>query len=259
VLFALVVGVPLVLIVGMGITLAAVLYVLDRMRRSVAAASAARVVSKPVIVTAQPARVAAALSPLSQRVLAGGPVDAGPALGLPSNKLGMWVFLASEVMFFTALIGAFVAFKARGMIDASHALSVPLAGLNTFILIISSFTVVLGLEAIQRNNQTRFILLILATIGLGSVFVGLQGVEWSLLLGEGITPSNQLFGTAFFVLTGFHGAHVVSGILWLITLMLRAFRGEFSAENYLPYELFGLYWHFVDIVWIVLFTVIYLV
>mgnify|MGYP001045520698 CR=1 FL=1 len=258
-IFSLIIGAPIVLTLCIGSAIGLTFYFLDRALRATQR-SAAPSRLRPAGDAPQVASTASpTFSPLTRLVLAGGQVEVGPAMGLPNTKLGMWTFLASEVMFFTALIAAFVAFKARGMLDGSEALNMPLAALNTFILIVSSFTVVLALDAIQRGHQTRFVMFILATLALGSTFIAFQGVEWNLLLSEGITPANRLFGTAFFVLTGFHGAHVISGLLWLVTILLRAFRGDFTPQRYLGYEVFGLYWHFVDIVWIVLFTVIYLI
>ena len=183
-------------------------------------------------------------------------------MGLPHNKLGMWIFLASEVMFFTALIGTYIAFHASGRFEMDvvrEALNVPLAALNTFILIVSSFTVVMALDSIHEDKTNRFVLFLLATLVLGGTFIAFQGVEWSELLSHGITPADSMFGTAFFVLTGFHGMHVIVGLMWLTFTLLKSFRGDFTRTNNMGIELFGLYWHFVDIVWIILFTMIYLI
>jgi heme/copper-type cytochrome/quinol oxidase subunit 3 len=254
------------MIIGMGATMALASYLLDRSVKQ-AEAEAELAESRAAPPPRREARAAGsvsgggevALSPVSQMVTAEGVVEPPPTMGLPSDKLGMWIFLASEVMFFTALIGAFVTFKARGLIGPVEALDVPLAALNTFILIVSSFTVVMALQAIEDGQETRFILMLLGTLALGSVFIGIQGVEWNALLTEGITPRGDIFGTAFFVLTGFHGAHVIAGLLWLVFALLKAFRGDFTRTNNMGIELFGLYWHFVDIVWIILFTIIYLI
>jgi len=180
---------------------------------------------------------------------------------LDSRKLGMWAFLASEVMFFTALIGTFIRFKLSqpGLFAEGHAaLSLPLATLGTTILIVSSFAVVMGLEALQAGDRKVFFnwMRLVALFGVG--FLGIQAVEWYELIHQGIRQGH-LFGTAFFVTTGFHGLHVLLGVAWLALVLLRARRGTYSATNYLGVELFGLYWHFVDVVWIVLFTVIYLI
>jgi cytochrome c oxidase subunit III len=178
---------------------------------------------------------------------------------LNDRKLGMWVFLSSEVMFFAALIGAYVAFKIdQGFEEAHEVLSLPLATLGTSVLIVSSFAVVMGLESLQSGDKPVFRNWMGLTLLLGATFLGIQAFEWYELLHEDIT-AETLFGTAFFVTTGFHGLHVLGGVIWLALVLLKAQRGEYSADKYLGVELFGLYWHFVDIVWIVLFTVIYLI
>ncbi len=258
VLFFLIVALPPILIGTMALGVMGILYLLDRSVRQVRV-QAADMKSPSMAAVVGPAPSPVVLSPVSRYVTARGRLDAAPSMGVPSSKLGMWVFLASEVMFFTALIGAYVAFRARDAIVVPDTLNMPLSALNTFILIVSSFTVVLALDAIQHDNQSRFVLLMLATLALGGTFVAIQGFEWKELLFHGITPASELFGTAFFVLTGFHGMHVIVGLLALVFLLLKALRGDFSSERYLGFEVFGLYWHFVDVVWIVLFTLIYLV
>jgi heme/copper-type cytochrome/quinol oxidase subunit 3 len=116
----------------------------------------------------------------------------------------------------------------------------------------------MGLEAIQSNQRRVFFNWMGLTALFGVMFVSIQAVEWTQMMREGIKAGN-IFGTAFFTTTGFHGQQVLGGVVWLSIIMLRAARGTYSAENYLGIELFGLYWHFVDVVWIVLFTVIYLI
>jgi heme/copper-type cytochrome/quinol oxidase subunit 3 len=180
---------------------------------------------------------------------------------LDSRKLGMWTFLSSEVMFFTGLIGSFIYFKVlrpEAFESAHEILSLPLATLGTSVLIISSFAVVMGLEALQSNDRRVFLNWMGLAILLGVTFVSIQAVEWATLIHEGI-KAKDIFGTAFFTTTGFHGLHVLGGVSWLVLVMIRAVRGEYSADNFLGVEMFGLYWHFVDVVWIVLFTVIYLI
>ena len=178
---------------------------------------------------------------------------------LNDRKLGMWVFLASEVMFFSSLIGAFIAFKIdQGFEEAEEILSLPLATVGTSVLIISSFAVVMGLEAMQSGDRRVFFNWMIVTAVLGITFVSIQAFEWYELMHENIT-AETLFGTAFYVTTGFHGMHVLGGVGWLILLLIKARRGDYAPDNTLGIELFGLYWHFVDVVWIVLFTVIYLI
>ncbi len=251
--FLLIVAGALVGITGLGVTLTFGLYNLDRGVRASSTATAAPRPERPRAFTPT-------LSPVSRSMMAGGVVEAPSTLGMRHGKLGMWMFLASEVMFFTALIGAYIAFRVGGQIVVPHEdLNLALASLNTFLLISSSFTVVMALDSMIEGKQSRFIGFSLASMVLGIIFVTIQGIEWAELMGHGVTASSSLFGTAFFVTTGFHGMHVIVGLLWLIFVVLKGFRGDFTPTNYLGIENFGLYWHFVDIVWIVLFTIIYLI
>lgn len=180
--------------------------------------------------------------------------------GLNSPKLGMWIFLATEVMLFSSLIGAFLQMNARSPVGANQVLNVPITAINTFILIISSTTVVLALQAIMNDDQRRTKLFLGATLALGATFLGVQVYEYSeLILHKGLTPSGSLFGGGFYTVTGFHGFHVFIGLLWVTGLLIQAVKGRFSSDNYMRIEIFGLYWHFVDVVWIILFTIIYLI
>ena len=184
---------------------------------------------------------------------------AGHALGLDHLKVGMWLFLGSEVMFFGGLLAAFLHYKVNNPTPEAGLLDVGLVGVNTFVLLTSSFTVVSGLAGIQRGDPAAMNLYLLATIGLGVAFLGGQVYEFVSLFRHGITLSSSVFGSSFFTLTGFHGLHVLVGILWAASTFLRGMRGSYTRENHIGVELFGLYWHFVDIVWIVLFTIIYLI
>jgi|GEM_PF-107625 heme/copper-type cytochrome/quinol oxidase subunit 3 len=178
------------------------------------------------------------------------------------RKLAMWAFLASEVMFFGSLIGGYLYFKLKGGFgfeEAEAILSLPLATVGTSVLIVSSFAVVMALEALQSNDMRVFRNWMIAVLVLGAGFLTIQAFEWYELMDHGVTTSD-LFGTAFFITTGFHGLHVLGGVVWIALLLFRALvQKVYSAENSLGVELFGLYWHFVDVVWIALFTVIYLV
>ncbi|HLC05696.1 MAG TPA: heme-copper oxidase subunit III [Anaerolineales bacterium] len=184
---------------------------------------------------------------------------AGDRLGLDHLKLGMWLFLASEVMFFGGLISAFLHFKINNPSPESSLLDVVLVGINTFVLLASSLTVVLGLAAIQRGDRRGLMGYLVATIILGFAFLFGQGNEFVTLYRHGVTLSSSLFGSSFFTLTGFHGLHVFVGICWALMTLAKAARGGYAQEAHLGVEIFGLYWHFVDIVWIILFTLIYLV
>jgi len=181
--------------------------------------------------------------------------------GISTTKFAVWLFLASEVMFFAGLIGAYIVLRggAAEWPVVANILNVPLVAGNTFILIVSSVTMVRALAAIEDGNQAGMRRLLLATAALGIVFLSIQAVEWSALMSEGTTVSTDLFGSVFFTLTGFHGLHVLGGVLALVVTISKAVRGHFTSADHTGVELMGLYWHFVDIVWIFLFTIIYLI
>ncbi len=180
--------------------------------------------------------------------------------GLDSRKLGMWIFLVTEVMLFSSLIGAFLQMKARSPAGAHLVLNVPVTAVNTFILIVSSTTVVLALQAIMNGDKRKLKLYLAATLALGATFLGIQVFEYyELIVHKGFTPSGSLFGGGFFTVTGFHGFHVFIGLLWCAGLLREALQERFSPTNYMRIEIFGLYWHYVDVVWIILFTIIYLI
>lgn len=175
-------------------------------------------------------------------------------------KMAMWMFLGSEVLFFTGLISTFLLLRARAPVEAVEPLvnSIPLVGLNTFILLTSSLTVVLAHDSAVKGKKNLVALLLILTAILGTTFVSLQGLEYSHLYEEGLTWIGGSLGTSFFTLTGFHGLHVIVGIIWCLSILPRALQGRFDEKEYGGVEIFGLYWHFVDIVWILLFTIIYL-
>jgi heme/copper-type cytochrome/quinol oxidase subunit 3 len=184
-----------------------------------------------------------------------------PWTGLYNGKLGMWVFLASEVMFFTGLIGSYIVLR-FGFPEWPHpadTLDVPLTAFNTFVLICSSVTMALSLAAIERGDVGGLKKWLLATIGLGTFFLGVQIYEYNHLLTHGFTPSSSLFGSAFYTMTGFHGFHVFLGVVNLCVIAGKAFAGKYTKERHGGVEMMGLYWHFVDLVWIVLFTIVYLI
>lgn len=186
------------------------------------------------------------------------------SMGVDSRKLGVWAFIGSETLFFTALIVTYLIFKPVNAArpdfqDPKEFLAIELtAGLAT-ILLASSLTMVLALAAIRRNDQRLFRTWLLATIGLGLCFLGGQAYEFTELYHEGVTLSSSLFGTTFFVLTGFHGTHVGIGVIWLLAIFLKNLKHPYSASNDMEVELGGLYWHFVDLVWVAIFVLIYLI
>ena len=184
---------------------------------------------------------------------------AGRELGLDHIKLGMWFFIATEVMFFGALIATFLNFKINSPTLESELLDVTLVGVNTFILLGSSFAVVLGLDAIRQDKPKQLALYLGITILLGIIFLGGQAFEFMSLAEEGLTLTSSVFGSSFFTTTSFHGLHVLVGVLWAFRNFIKALRGGYTSATSIGIEAFGIYWHFVDIVWIILFTVIYLI
>ena len=136
---------------------------------------------------------------------------------------------------------------------------IPYTSVSSFVLLMSSLTMVLALAAIQRGDHRRLRIWLLATAFLGTLFIGGQVYEFTVFTHEGLNLSTSVAASSFFVLTGFHGVHVTVGILWLLSLVGISLRGQLPAEKHLQVEIAGLYWHFVDIVWIVIFTVVYLV
>ncbi len=183
--------------------------------------------------------------------------ELSPSMGVNSRMLGMWVFLASEIMFFTGLIATFLGYQARAE-DVARLLDVPLMTVGTFVLLSSSFGAVSALAAIRQGRVRTFRNWLIATMVMGALFLGVELLEWSALMGHGIT-TGTLYGSAFFTLTGFHGLHVLIGIAWMAFLLARTLLGRVSSSSAVGVEVFGLYWHFVDIVWIILFTIIYLI
>ncbi len=181
----------------------------------------------------------------------------GPTLA-GDSKLAIWMFLGSEVLFFTGLIATFLLIRARAPADVAHVLNIPLTALNTFVLLTSSLTAVMAHDSAVKGNRSRLILFLALTAVLGAVFVSVQGFEYTRLYAEGLQWTNIPYGTAFFTLTGFHGTHVIVGIIWCLAVLGGAVRGVFDKGHYGGVENFGLYWHFVDVVWILLFTLIYL-
>ena len=181
--------------------------------------------------------------------------------GLDNRKLLMWLFLASECLFFGSLIGAYLLYRDRSVAGPypEDLFDIPFTSVSAFILLMSSVTMVLALAAIQRGDQHGLRVWLFTTAFLGILFVSGQAFEFTEFNREGLSLSTNLFGTTFFVLTGFHGAHVTVGVLILMSLFVMALRGRLTEAESLHVELAGLYWHFVDIVWIVIFTLVYLI
>lgn len=175
-------------------------------------------------------------------------------------KFAYWLFLSSESMLFTVLIALYVFVRFNPEHAAEHhILNIPLTSLSTFILLTSSFLVVRALDAAKNGLVVKLQRSLALTLLMGVAFLGLQAYEYSHMGHEGVTLSSGPFGMAFFSLTGFHGFHVLIGVVWCFVLFNQSLAGKFGKDRNIGIELFGLYWHFVDVVWIFIFTIVYLV
>lgn len=195
----------------------------------------------------------------SSNLLLDNPHEVG-CTGLPHRKIMMWAFLASDCMFFGSLIATYLVYRGH---STDHPLpedifDIPLTSTSSFVLLLSSWLMVLALSAIQRGDLWKFRLWTLGVAFFGSIFLGFQIYEFSHFVHAGLTLKQNLFGSTFFVLTGTHGCHVAIGVLWLMSLFFYSFIGGVTPKRALDVEIAGLYWHFVDIVWIVIFTAVYL-
>ncbi len=180
--------------------------------------------------------------------------------GLDNRKLLMWLFLGSECLFFGGFIAAYLLYRDRSVNGPypKDLYDIPFTSVSSFILLMSSVSMVLALSAIQRGDVRVMRIWLTTTALLGVLFLSGQAFEFTQFYRDGLTLDANMFGTTFFVLTGFHGAHVAVGVLILGSIVALSTRGKITQENALNVELAGLYWHFVDIVWIVIFTLVYL-
>jgi cytochrome c oxidase subunit 1 len=182
-------------------------------------------------------------------------------LGVDHRKLAMWVFLGSECFFFGTLIATYLAYRGRSVVGPHphEILNIPLTTLSTFDLLMSSLLMVLALAAAQRGDRRQTRLWLAGTVLFGVIFLGFQAYEFIEFVHHGLTLQTNLFGSTFFTLTGFHGGHVLIGVTWLTTLLVLDLRGRLTVADAVKIEVAGLYWHFVDIVWIAIFTLVYLI
>jgi cytochrome c oxidase subunit 3 len=199
-----------------------------------------------------------------------------------ADTLGIWVFLVTEIMFFGGLFAAYAIYRwlyFPAFASGSRVLDIRLGALNTAVLLTSSFTMALSVRAAQTASRKALIGLLILTMLLGAVFLGIKGLEYYQKFVEHVVPSldfapqgeilarlapgglghAQLFFCFYFFMTGLHALHMIVGLGLLLVLVLRAWRGEFTPQYYAPVEVTGLYWHFVDIVWIFLFPLLYLI
>jgi heme/copper-type cytochrome/quinol oxidase subunit 3 len=177
------------------------------------------------------------------------------------GKLGMWIFLAADAMSFGGLLAGYGALR-YGDPTWPHpatVLGIQLTAFMTFLLICSSVTMVEALASIRHGNQAGLRKFLLLTILGGVFFLSLQAYEWNkLIVHEGQSIAKDNFGATFFILTGFHGCHVFAGVVYLTCILVRALQGAYSAEHHNSVEIVALYWHFVDLIWILVFTFVYL-
>jgi heme/copper-type cytochrome/quinol oxidase subunit 3 len=200
--------------------------------------------------------------------------------GLEHKKIAIWAFIGSECMLFGSLISTYLVYKGRSLVgpfphDAwtspegvvfKPILNIPVTSASTFVLLMSSLFMVLALAAVENKGKpgsegilgsSKFWLL--ATALAGATFLGFQAYEFTSFVHEGLTIRTNLFGTSFFTLTGFHGTHVAVGVLWLMTLLFIDMKRGLGPKDVINVDICALYWHFVDVVWIAIFTLVYLI
>ena len=189
-------------------------------------------------------------------------------MGLYNGKLGTWLFLCSEIMFFAGLIGSYIVLRSgtASWPQPGQILNIPLTGVNTFVLICSSVTMVKAFQWCLEGHQKRTQRNLFLTFLFGVLFLVIQAIEYHKLFHHGLKPwggpdpaTTKLYGTCFYILTGFHGFHVFCGVVAVFVIFMMSLFGRFSRTHYAEIELVGLYWHFVDLVWIILFTILYLI
>jgi cytochrome c oxidase subunit III len=202
--------------------------------------------------------------------------------GLDSRKIAIWAFIGSECMLFASLISTYLIYKGRSLVGPyphepcpapkcavpmEHGiLDIPVTSASTFVLLMSSLAMVLALAAVQNKGNPSYKgilasskLWLFMTALLGTIFLMFQAYEFTAFVNEGLTIRRNLFGSSFFTLTGFHGAHVTAGVLWLLSLLAIDFKRGLGPKDALIVDLAALYWHFVDVVWIAIFTLVYLI
>ena len=195
-----------------------------------------------------------------------------------TGKLGMWLFIIMDGLSFGGLLigGAALRASAHAWPGPGEILNVPLTAFNTFLLICTSFTMVMALNSIQKGDQKGLVKFLTATMAGGLLFLGIQVWEYSHFItgshelatsleGAGFVgatsflPNTSMYGSIFYVTTSFHGLHVLSGVIYIFVILLQAKKGAYTADNFDRVEILGLFWHFVDLIWIFVFTVIYLI
>ena len=194
-----------------------------------------------------------------------------------TSKLGMWLFLATEIMLFGVLFVGFGLSQAKWpeeFKEAHHHLQRPLGAFNTVVLLISSWTMVMGVLSAQRGNKKKLQMYLFFTIVCACMFLGVKYFEYGHKIEEGLLPGKwysyhatipehvkgaSVFFSFYFMMTGLHGFHILGGVAVLTWILIRASKGEFGPNYYTPVDLVGLYWHLVDLIWIYLFPLLYLI
>lgn len=207
--------------------------------------------------------------------------------GLDNRKIAIWAFIGSECMLFASLISTYLIYKGKSVVgpmphstwkDPSSGkvfpaiLNIPVTSASTFVLLMSSLAMVLALAAVENRGKplppgagawdralTSSKLWLWVTCILGATFLGFQAYEFTSFVHEGLTIRRNLFGSSFFTLTGFHGAHVTAGVIWLGTLLAIDYKRGLQPSDAINVDIAALYWHFVDVVWIAIFTLLYLI
>ena len=181
--------------------------------------------------------------------------------GISNEKLAMWVFLGSDCLLFGGLISTYLLMRHRSVSGPGpqEMFDIPFTSVSSFVLLMSSLTMALAVGAIHRGDERRCRTFLLTTALLGGLFIAGQVYEFTSFVKEGLGYTTNLFGSAFYTLTGFHGVHVSVGIIFLMSLFVMSVRGKLGQDQAETVEIFGLYWHFVDVVWILIFTVVYLI
>jgi cytochrome c oxidase subunit 3 len=194
--------------------------------------------------------------------------------GLNSTKVAIWAFIGSECFFFASLISTYLIYRGRSLVGpfpheawtdpaTGHVykaiLNIPVTSVSTFVLLMSSLAMVLAHSAVVRGDRRSSKIWLACTALLGSTFLGFQAYEFTSFVHEGLTIHTNLFGSSFFILTGFHGAHVTAGVIWLLTLLFIDLKRGFTPDEAINVDVCALYWHFVDVVWIAIFTLVYLI
>jgi cytochrome c oxidase subunit III len=194
--------------------------------------------------------------------------------GLNNTKVAIWTFIGSECFFFASLISTYLIYRGRSPVgpfphDAwtdpatghvfKASLNIPVTSVSTFVLLMSSLAMVLAHSAVVRGDRRSSKIWLASTALLGATFLGFQAYEFTSFVHEGLTIHTNLFGSSFFILTGFHGAHVTAGVIWLLTLLFIDMKRGLSPDEAINVDVCALYWHFVDVVWIAIFTLVYLI